>query len=93
MSCLSGKIEIHKSIFCFNLLKATVHRNLQVISEHGVMDENIIVMMYDDIAESDMNPYPGDIFNGPYSFKQWPYGPDVYKGVPKDYTGNEIDRM
>ena len=40
-------------------------------------------MMYDDIANSKENPYPGKIFNRPN-------GPDVYAGVPKDYTGTRV---
>ena len=52
----------------------------KVVSNHGIPDENIIVMMYDDIASSKENPVPGKIFNRPN-------GPDVYAGVPKDYTG------
>ncbi|QQP52126.1 Uncharacterized protein FKW44_004157, partial [Caligus rogercresseyi] len=39
--------------------------------------------MYDDIAFNDANPTPGKIINKPK-------GRNVYKGVPKDYTGNEV---
>ena len=39
-------------------------------------DENIIVFMYDDIANNTMNPRPGVIINSPN-------GSDVYAGVPK----------
>ena len=38
--------------------------------------------MFDDIANSEDNPIPGKIFNRPN-------GPDVYAGVPKDYTGTD----
>ena len=41
-------------------------------------------MMFDDIANSVENPVPGKIFNRPN-------GPDVYAGVPKDYTGTRLD--
>ena len=41
-------------------------------------------MMFDDIANSVENPVPGKIFNRPK-------GPDVYAGVPKDYTGTRLD--
>ena len=54
----------------------------KVVSNHGIPDENIIVMMFDDIANSEDNPIPGKIFNRPN-------GPDVYAGVPKDYTGTD----
>jgi legumain len=39
-------------------------------------EENIIVFMYDDIADNPENPMPGVIINNPQ-------GEDVYKGVPK----------
>lgn len=40
-------------------------------------------MMYDDIAEDDENPTKGIIINHPG-------GSDVYSGVPKDYTGEDV---
>ena len=46
-------------------------------------DDHIIVMMYDDIAMNPENPTPGKIINHPN-------GTDVYKGVPKDYTCNQV---
>ena len=39
-------------------------------------EENIIVFMYDDIANNPENPRPGVIINNPQ-------GEDVYEGVPK----------
>ncbi|XP_064109011.1 legumain-like [Macrobrachium nipponense] len=54
-----------------------------IMHDRGIPDERIIVMMYDDIANNLLNPYPGRIFNHPN-------GSDVYAGVPKDYTGKEI---
>lgn len=58
--------------------------NPQVLKRGGLEDENIIVMMADDIARHAFNPYPGKLFNKPG-------GPDVYQGVPKDYTGSEVN--
>jgi len=55
----------------------------QVVSKMGVPDERIIVMMKDDIANSSENPKRGQIFNEPG-------GPDVYHGVPRDFTGREV---
>ena len=55
----------------------------KIVSNHGIPDENIVVMMFDDIANSEENPIPGKIFNRPH-------GPDVYAGVPKDYTGTSF---
>ncbi|KAH7297403.1 hypothetical protein KP509_26G068100 [Ceratopteris richardii] len=39
--------------------------------------------MYDDIADNEFNPRPGQIINNPG-------GVDVYAGVPKDYTGSNV---
>ncbi|TVU29021.1 hypothetical protein EJB05_20563, partial [Eragrostis curvula] len=46
-------------------------------------EENIVVFMYDDVANSALNPRPGVIINHPE-------GEDVYAGVPKDYTGSQV---
>ncbi|CAG2107453.1 unnamed protein product, partial [Medioppia subpectinata] len=62
---------------------ADVYHAYQVIKAHGIPDENIIVMHYDDLANNERNPTPGVIVNRKG-------GPDVYKGVPKDYTGIEV---
>lgn len=55
----------------------------QIVHRNGIPDENIIVMMYDDLAENEANPTPGIVINRPN-------GTDVYKGVPKDYTGRDV---
>ncbi|XP_004584387.2 legumain [Ochotona princeps] len=55
----------------------------QIIHRNGIPDEQIVVMMYDDIANSQENPTPGIVINRPN-------GTDVYKGVPKDYTGENV---
>ncbi|XP_021739071.1 vacuolar-processing enzyme-like [Chenopodium quinoa] len=39
--------------------------------------------MYDDIAYDIENPRQGIVINSPY-------GHDVYAGVPKDYTGEDV---
>ena len=56
--------------------QADVCHAYQVLHHHGVPDDNIVVMMYDDIADSEDNPDRGKIYNKPG-------GPDVYQGVPK----------
>ncbi|XP_057317054.1 legumain-like [Hydractinia symbiolongicarpus] len=63
--------------------QADVCHAYQIFHKHGIPDENIIVMMYDDIAHNRNNPTPGIIINKPN-------GPDVYKGVLKDYTGKDV---
>ncbi|KAK8504327.1 hypothetical protein V6N13_062677 [Hibiscus sabdariffa] len=60
--------------------QADVCHAYQLLKNGGLKDENIIVFMYDDIAFHEDNPRPGTIINHPD-------GTDVYKGVPKDYTG------
>ncbi|KAG8514295.1 Legumain [Galemys pyrenaicus] len=55
----------------------------QIVHRNGIPDEQIIVMMYDDIANSEENPTPGIVINRPN-------GSDVYAGVPKDYTGEDV---
>uniref|UniRef100_A0AAX7U5U4 Legumain n=2 Tax=Astatotilapia calliptera TaxID=8154 RepID=A0AAX7U5U4_ASTCA len=55
----------------------------QIVHRNGIPDEQIVVMMYDDLAENEQNPTPGILINRPN-------GSDVYKGVPKDYIGEDV---
>ncbi|XP_030574581.1 legumain [Archocentrus centrarchus] len=55
----------------------------QIVRKNGIPDEQIVVMMYDDLAQNEENPTPGILINRPN-------GTDVYKGVPKDYTGQDV---
>ncbi|XVF74924.1 hypothetical protein PTKIN_Ptkin13bG0149200 [Pterospermum kingtungense] len=64
--------------------QADVCHAYQILKNGGLEDENIVVFMYDDIAHSQFNPRPGIIINKPN-------GTDVYKGVPKDYTGENVN--
>ncbi|CAI0441452.1 unnamed protein product [Linum tenue] len=64
-------------------IRADVCHAYQLLKKGGLKDENIIVFMYDDIANNEENPRPGVIINSPH-------GGDVYKGVPKDYTGEDV---
>ncbi|KAJ0076284.1 hypothetical protein Patl1_35147 [Pistacia atlantica] len=63
--------------------QADVCHAYQSLKSGGLKEENIIVFMYDDIAFAKENPRPGIIINKPY-------GTDVYYGVPKDYTGENV---
>ncbi|KAJ7952081.1 vacuolar-processing enzyme-like [Quillaja saponaria] len=63
--------------------QADVCHAYQILKKGGLMEENIIVFMYDDIAFDISNPRPGVIINKPN-------GEDVYQGVPKDYTGAAV---
>ncbi|XP_028087523.1 vacuolar-processing enzyme-like isoform X3 [Camellia sinensis] len=62
---------------------ADVCHAYQLLKKGGLKDENIIVFMYDDIAQKEENPRPGIIINSPY-------GDDVYKEVPRDYTAENV---
>ncbi|KAL1277368.1 hypothetical protein QQF64_024041 [Cirrhinus molitorella] len=63
--------------------QANVCHAYQIVHQNGIPDDQIVVMMYDDIAYNKNNPYPGNIINKPN-------GPNVYPGVPKDYTGEDV---
>ncbi len=63
--------------------QADACHSYQIVKKHGIPDERIVVMMYDDIAYNEENPTPGIIINHPN-------GSDVYHGVPKDYTHETV---
>ncbi|KAJ0265528.1 Vacuolar-processing enzyme beta-isozyme [Hirschfeldia incana] len=63
--------------------QADVCHAYQILRKGGLKKENIVVMMYDDIANHPLNPRPGTLINHPD-------GEDVYAGVPKDYTGHDV---
>ncbi|XP_071784393.1 legumain-like [Asterias amurensis] len=64
--------------------QADVCHAYQILHKNGIPDERIVVMMFDDIANNEANPTPGVIINRPN-------GSDVYHGVPKDYTGKNVN--
>ncbi|XP_071516710.1 legumain-like [Panulirus ornatus] len=63
--------------------QADICHAYQILHQHGVPDDHIVVMMYDDIAYNVENPDPGVVINRPN-------GPNVYVGVPKDYVGRNV---
>eukprot|EP00117_Sycon_ciliatum_P021729 scpid66282/ scgid18958/ Legumain; Asparaginyl endopeptidase; Protease, cysteine 1 len=63
--------------------QADVCHAYQILHKHGIPDERIIVFMMDDIAESNENPTKGILINKLN-------GTDVYHGVVKDYTGEQV---
>nr|XP_055032278.1 legumain-like [Misgurnus anguillicaudatus] len=63
--------------------QADVCHAYQIMHQNGIPDSQIVVMMYDDIAYNDKNPYPGKIINKPNGW-------NVYQKVPKDYTGQDV---
>ena len=59
----------------------------QLLKRDGLKEENIVVFMYDDIANNELNPRPRIIINHPQ-------GSDVYAGVPKvPFNFLSIDNM
>lgn len=64
--------------------QADICHAYQILKRGGLKDENIIVFMYDDIAYNEDNPKKGVIINSPN-------GENVYNGVPKDYTGKNLN--
>ena len=44
--------------------QADVCHAYQIVHKHGIPDENIIVMMYDDIANNRENPEKGQVMRG-----------------------------
>lgn len=63
--------------------QADIAHAYQILLKNGMSPENIIVFMYDDIANNPENPFPGQLFNNPD-------GVDVYQGVPIDYSGKDV---
>lgn len=63
--------------------QADVAHAYHVLTERGVERSNIVLMYADDIANNTMNPRPGTIINHPL-------GKDLYSGLPKDYTHEEV---
>ncbi|KAI9561023.1 hypothetical protein GHT06_011979 [Daphnia sinensis] len=63
--------------------QADICHAYQVLRRHGIPADNIITLMYDDIANSTENPTKGVIINEPN-------GENVYEGVRKDYVGKDV---
>ncbi|MPC83028.1 Legumain [Portunus trituberculatus] len=78
----------------------------QILHDHGVPDDHIIVMMYDDLAHNTDLDFP--LYLKPVRYESQgerlsprsnptpgvvinrPDGPNVYTGVPKDYVGKDV---
>ncbi|XDV30014.1 hypothetical protein PO909_033021 [Leuciscus waleckii] len=66
--------------------QANVCLHYQILKNHPnepIPDEQIVVMMYDDIAHNGNNPCNGEILSVVD-------GSNVYSGVPIDYTGEDV---
>ncbi|KAL3674817.1 hypothetical protein V7S43_000744 [Phytophthora oleae] len=64
-----------------------------VVRRHGIPAENVVLMMYDDVAWHERNPYPGQLFNKPTT-KNASHADvqpvDVYKGCNIDFREVEV---
>jgi legumain len=58
-----------------------------LLLEKGFSKDRIITMAYDDVADSEENPFPGKLFNQPDA--EGP-GEDVYAGCVLDYTKEDV---
>ncbi|KAI6177892.1 Peptidase C13 domain containing protein [Aphelenchoides bicaudatus] len=63
--------------------EANVAHAFHLLKDHGVKEDNIIVMSYDGIVNDKMNPFPGKLFNKPNS-------QDLYKDLKIDYNGENV---
>ena len=68
--------------------QSDVFHSYQILVENGMPKENIIVLAYDDIANNQENPFPGEVFNQPDPSGQ---GKNVYDGVNIDYKGDNVN--
>jgi len=65
--------------------QADLCHGYQVLLEKGFDPDHIITLSYDDVANDEHNPFPGQLFNKPTSGP----GKDVYAGCKIDYRGSE----
>ncbi|EAR86978.1 peptidase C13 family protein (macronuclear) [Tetrahymena thermophila SB210] len=63
--------------------QADVCHAYQSLLKKGFQPENIIVFLYNDVANNKQNPFKGKLFNQPN-------GQDVYAGCKIDYQGNDV---
>lgn len=68
--------------------QADVCHAYHVLTSRGFHPDNIITMMYDDVAPSQMNPFPGKLFN--YPWKTLEEAVDVYDGCKIDYREKDV---
>ncbi|CAI5713658.1 unnamed protein product [Hyaloperonospora brassicae] len=66
-----------------------------VVRRHGIPAENVVLMMYDDVAWHESNPYPGQLFNRPAPehvshVTEQSVVDDVYKGCNIDFRGEDV---
>lgn len=65
--------------------QADVSHAYQIMKKGGIPEDHIITMMYNDVANDEWNPFPGQLYNHPGDDS-----PDVYDGVVVDYEGKDV---
>eukprot|EP00933_Yihiella_yeosuensis_P083020 TRINITY_DN9709_c0_g5_i1.p1 TRINITY_DN9709_c0_g5~~TRINITY_DN9709_c0_g5_i1.p1 ORF type:complete len:497 (+),score=81.90 TRINITY_DN9709_c0_g5_i1:98-1588(+) len=65
--------------------QADVCHAYQIMKKSGIPEENIILMMQDDVANSDQNMFKGKLFNHPGTAPR-----NVYDGCQVDYRGDVV---
>ncbi|KAK5972814.1 Legumain-protease-precursor [Trichostrongylus colubriformis] len=66
--------------------QADVAHAYHILIGHGVPADNIVTMMYDDVAHDPKNPQPGELHNSPD-------GPDYRKGMKVDYRTTSVNKV
>ncbi|TMW65096.1 hypothetical protein Poli38472_009263 [Pythium oligandrum] len=61
-----------------------------VVRRHGIPAENVVLMMYDDVAAAKENPFPGKLFNKPTNNVTKEAALEVYEGCHVDYRGDDV---
>lgn len=65
--------------------QADVSHAYQIMKRGGIPADHIITMMYNDVANDEFNPFPGELYNHPGDDS-----PNVYEGVIVDYQGDDV---
>lgn len=68
--------------------QADVCHAFKTLVSRGFHPDKIITMLYDDVADSRMNPFPGKLFNKPAETME--EAVDVYEGCRRDYVGRHV---
>ena len=66
-------------------MQSDVYHAYQVIRQGGIPEDQIVVMAYDDIANSERNPFKGQVFQS-YDLK------DIYEGLVVDYKEKDVTK-
>ena len=63
--------------------QSNIFHRYHIFVDRGINPNNIVMMAYDDIANNNRNPFPGQIFNHPD-------GKNVYANIAIDYYGKDV---